>query len=212
MINKSLNKIQSMSKYLISAYAIVFITACADSNIVTLEKTVAQTNDLIDYDRDGVVKARDKCDLTTIGASIDNYGCGTQTATVAPFKIDIKFEQNSFILPSLAYVEIKKLVDFLDKHQEVNVVIEGHTSKVGSVELNQTLSENRAKAVALVLEDDFGVNKKRVSSIGYGFERLKEKGDTEEAHAANRRIIVELSDTKHIDELKWTIYTVDATD
>jgi outer membrane protein OmpA-like peptidoglycan-associated protein len=212
MSNKSLNKIRSMPKYLISAYTIMLLTACADSNIVTLEQSVEQTNDLIDYDRDGVIKARDKCDFTTIGASIDNYGCGTQTSTLNPFKIDIKFEQNSFIIPSVAYVEIKKLVGFLKKNPDLNLVIEGHTSKVGSVELNQTLSENRAKAVALVLENDFGIKKGRISSIGYGFERLKEKGDTEEAHAANRRIIAELSQTIHLDELKWTIYTVDKTD
>lgn len=212
MSNLLLNKIQSMCKYSITVFTIMFITACADTSIVTLEKTVEQTNDLIDYDQDGVIKARDKCDFTAIDAAIDNYGCGTQTPRILPFKIDIKFAQNSYVIPTMAYGEIKNLVEFLEKYQALSIVIEGHTSKVGSAELNQTLSDNRAQAVELVLENDFGINKDRVSSIGYGFERLKEAGTSEEAHAANRRIIGEVSNTEKIDDLKWTIYTVDKAD
>ena len=36
-------------------------------------------------------------------------------------------------------------------------------------------------------------------------------GDTEQDHAVNRRIMAEISHTESIDELKWTIYTVDQT-
>jgi OOP family OmpA-OmpF porin len=148
---------------------------------------------------------------TVLGATIDNYGCGSQSPIIAPFKIDIKFANNSSTIPSPAYGRIKELAEFLDKNQDLQVVIEGHTSNVGGEELNQKLSENRAKAIAFVLVNDFNIAEERVASVGYGFAQLEELGDTAEAHALNRRIIAELSRTDHIDNMKWTIYTVDQT-
>ena len=209
MNNLELIKPISLAKYTVAVVAAIFISGCADTRVVTLEDSVEQVNNLKDYDSDGVVKARDKCDFTVIGASIDNYGCGTKTETIEPFEIDIRFEHNSFIIPSSAYGEIKKLAEFLEKHQDLNILIEGHTSKVGSEKLNKTLSDNRANAVVFVLVNDFNIDSERVSAIGYGFDRLQEEGDTEEAHAANRRIMGKLTHTEHIDTLKWTIYSVD---
>jgi len=211
MNNLLLSKKILTSKCLAIAFSTLFITACADTKVVTLEDSVEQTNNLIDYDSDGVVKAREQCDFTVTGASIDNYGCGTQTPQIEPFKIDIKFEHNSYVIPSFAYAEIKNLAEFLEKYQELNILIEGHTSKVGTAELNQVLSDNRAQAVAFVLVNDFNISKERVSSIGYGFDRVEEEGDTEEAHSTNRRIMAELSHVDKIDDLEWTIYTVDET-
>lgn len=185
------------------------ISACADTRVVAIDEPVTQLNDLADYDSDGVIKAREKCDGTTLGALIDNYGCGTKISHIEPFKIDIKFEHNSYEIPASAYVEIRKLANFLEKYPEVNILIEGHTSKVGTRALNQTLSNNRAQAVALVLATDFSIDQHRISSVGYGYEQLEVEGNTEHAHAANRRIMAEISHTESIDELKWTIYTVD---
>lgn len=208
-MNKLLIKpIEVTAKYLVVAFAVLFISACADTPIVTLEESVQQLNDLTDYDSDGVVKAREKCDGTAIGAAIDNYGCGTQTSKIMPFKIDVKFVNNSYQLSDQANVEISKLAELLKIYPQINVVIEGHSSKVGVAKLNQVLSNNRAKAVALVLINDFKINEQRISSIGYGFERLENLADTEQAHAENRRIMAEISHTEKIDDLKWTIYTV----
>ncbi|MFB0979305.1 MAG: OmpA family protein [Alteromonadaceae bacterium] len=189
----------------------LFIVGCAETRVVVMESSVEQLKNLDDYDRDGVVEAREKCAGTVLGATIDNYGCGRQTPSIEPLNIDIKFANNSYVIPSLAYGQIKELAEFLEKHQELNVVIEGHTSLVGNGNLNQALSENRANAVAFVLVNDFNLPKVRVSSVGYGFERLEEEGDTPEAHAINRRIMAELTHTKHVDDMMWTIYTVDQT-
>lgn len=187
----------------------LFISACADTRIITLDEPVEQLNNLADYDGDGVIKAREKCDGTIDNALIDNYGCGTQFSRIKPLKIDIKFEHNSYDIPTNAYSEIRKLATFLEKYPEIDVLIEGHTSRVGTVEFNQILSNNRAKAVAQVLANDFYINENRISSIGYGFEQLEVVSDTEQAHATNRRIMAEISHTDNIDELEWNIYTVD---
>jgi outer membrane protein OmpA-like peptidoglycan-associated protein len=190
------------------AFAVLFISACADTPVVILEDSVQQLHDLTDYDSDGVVKAREQCDGTSIGAAIDNYGCGTQTSKIMPFKIDVKFVNNSYQLSDQANEDISKLAELLKMNPQINVVIEGHSSKIGVAKLNQVLSNNRAKAVALVLIHDFKINEERISSIGYGFERLENLADTEQAHAENRRIMAEISHVEKVDDLKWTIYTV----
>ena len=209
MNNYYKNNTVSLSKLMLITLITIWISACADTTLVTMGSSIKQVNNLDDYDRDGVIKARDKCAETVIGANIDNYGCGKQFTHIKPFNIEIKFANNSHKIPSAAYATIKKLADFLEKHPKLNVLVEGHTSKVGGLALNQKLSKDRAKAVAFVLVNDFNIPKKRVSSIGYGFSRLEEEGDTPEANAANRRIVVNLSYTQYVNDISWTIYTVD---
>ena len=185
------------------------ITACADTQIVTTETPVHQTHDLFDYDSDGVVKVRDKCGSTVLGAVVDNAGCGKKSPRTEPFNITIHFANNSAVIPNVSFAEIKKMATFLKKHQELNLLITGHTSKVGTAELNQDLSENRARAVVDALVNHFAINSERLSSIGYGFEQLADDGDSPQAHAANRRIQGTLTYNEQVDEMKWTIYSVD---
>lgn len=202
------NKSNNTLKLLITSLALMLITSCATQPIVVIEDPVKQLKNLDDYDSDGVIEARDKCADTVLGASIDNDGCGTQKQFNDPLNIDIKFANNSYEVPQTAYSKIKALADFLTENEDVNVVIEGHTSKVGMQDLNQTLSENRANAILLVLVNEFNIDKKRVASFGYGFNQLEVEGDTPEAHAINRRIMAKVNTVKRIDDMKWTIYTV----
>jgi OOP family OmpA-OmpF porin len=187
----------------------ILLIACTSHEVVNLESSVEQLNNLNDNDADGVIEAREKCAGTVLGATIDNYGCGAQTTSVKPLKVDIKFAHNSHEIPPSAIPSIKKLATFLDDNKELQVLIEGHTSNVGSVELNQILSSNRAKAVVSVLVNDFNIAVERVSSKGYGFDHLADLAETETAHATNRRIMAELSKTVSVDDMIWTIYTVD---
>lgn len=189
--------------------AAILLSGCAGNNIVKLESSVKQLHDLNDHDRDGVIEAREKCANTVLGATIDNYGCGKVSTYIVPLKVDIKFAHNSYILPPSAFPVIQQLAEFLEEHRDLKVVIEGHTSKVGSAQQNQVLSENRAKTVASLLVKDFNISPERVSSIGYGFERLADNRDTATAHETNRRIMAELSKTVSVDDMIWTIYTVD---
>lgn len=208
-VNKLLLLKQLKSNKLAIPLTVLLLSACAETSIVTMETPVKQLHNLKDYDSDGVIKAREKCDGTPLGALIDNYGCGEKITKIAPLKIDIKFENSSYVIPQSAYSEITKLAEFLRSHPGIDVVIEGHSSKVGAKKYNKKLSKNRAQAVELMLINDFNINKSRVSSIGYGFERLEVEGESEQAHAANRRIMVESAHTEKFDKLKWTIYTVD---
>jgi outer membrane protein OmpA-like peptidoglycan-associated protein len=187
----------------------MLLGGCAGNSIVKIESSVKQLQDLNDHDRDGVIEARDKCANTVLGATIDNNGCGTKSTHIVPLKVDIKFAHNSYIIPPSALPKIQQLAEMLEEKPDLKVFIEGHTSKVGSAAHNQVLSDNRANAVAAVLLKDFKISPERVSSIGYGFERLADNGDTASAHETNRRIMAELSTTVSVNDMVWTIYTVD---
>ncbi|WP_339720743.1 OmpA family protein [uncultured Paraglaciecola sp.] len=207
--NLPVSKVFSAKKVSLLLCGAWLLVGCAGNSIVKLEPSVKQLQDLNDYDRDGVIEARDKCANTIVGAIIDNYGCGAKTSHIVPLKVDIKFAHDSYMLPSTAIPKIQQIAEMLAEKQDLKVFIEGHTSKVGSAAHNQVLSENRAKAVASVLVNDFKISPERVSSIGYGFERLADNRDTAAAHETNRRIIAELSKTVTVDEMLWTIYMVD---
>lgn len=206
LLNINVRKSVKLSTLLCS---VMLLSACAGTNVVKLESSVEQLKDLNDLDRDGVIEAREKCADTVLGASIDNHGCGTSSTIVEPLKVDIKFVNNSYDIPTSALPKIKELADFLKQNLALKVLIEGHTSKVGNALLNQILSDNRAQAVVSVLVNDFGISTERVSGKGFGFERQANPRDSDAAHAANRRILANLSQTVNIDDMFWTIYTVD---
>jgi outer membrane protein OmpA-like peptidoglycan-associated protein len=70
------------------------------------------------------------------------------------------------------------------------VRIEGHTDNIGSATSNQTLSENRAKAVAEALKK-LGVPTSVSFDIkGLGFSKPLIANDTEDGRAKNRRVEV----------------------
>ena len=70
----------------------------------------------------------------------------------------------------------------------MKIEIQGHTDSIGTDKANQTLSENRAKAVvnALIAK---GINKERISAVGFGATKPIADNSTEEGRAANRRVV-----------------------
>ena len=210
IMNKlQLIKILPVKKLSLFLCGAILLNACVANNTVKMESSVEQLNDLNDYDRDGVIEAREECADTVLGASIDNVGCGTQTNYIEPFKVDIKFANNSYSIPVSQFFKVQELAKVLEKMPELKILIEGHTSEIGETQMNQILSEKRAKALVLTLVNDFNIAAERISSIGYGFERRTDFADTEAAHATNRRIVAELNQTISVNDMIWTIYTVD---
>jgi len=64
--------------------------------------------------------------------------------------------------------------------------IGGHTDNIGDEAYNETLSENRAKAVYKYLLEH-QIDKKRLSYKGYGMSQPIDDNSTEEGRARNRR-------------------------
>lgn len=196
-------------KYLISVLIFMFITGCSVQIVEVAPEPTEQKFDLTDIDSDGVILARDNCEESYLGAQVDNNGCGTQTVQKIRHTLVINFDNESDKIKPEFYDEIKSLANFMKEYPSTKVMIEGHTSKQGLRKYNQVLSEKRALAVKKILMSDFSIDKNRISTIGYGFDRLLKEGDSIEAHAQNRRIIAEISSEKYIKDFKWTIYSVD---
>lgn len=99
---------------------------------------------------------------------------------------NIFFEFDKSDLQTESFVELNKLVDYLNKNKSVAIEIGGYTDNQGSDEYNNKLSLNRAKAVYDYLVGK-GIEAKRLSYVGYGKENPVATNDTEEGRAANRR-------------------------
>lgn len=77
--------------------------------------------------------------------------------------------------------------DYLAKHPDMTVTLEGHTDERGSREYNLALGERRADAVrSLILL--MGASKDQVQVVSYGEERPAVDGHDEEAWRLNRRV------------------------
>lgn len=110
---------------------------------------------------------------------------------------NVFFDLNKATLRKSSYVELNKLLTFLNEHPNIKIEIEGHTDSRGSKELNQTLSKDRAKAVYDYLIGK-GVLEKRLSYKGFGaskpiisdeeIEKMEHIKDKEKAYQENRRV------------------------
>lgn len=146
-----------------------------------------------DSDNDGVADYMDHCPGTPNIHVVDHSGCTKYIAQNINKELVIKFDNNQAVVKEAYLSEVKAIAVFLNKYPQVDVTIEGHTSKIGSAAYNQQLSEKRAKAVATLLIDRYAIEQSRVKVKGYGESRLLDEGDTATAHKRNRRIVASMS-------------------
>ncbi|MDM7922204.1 MAG: OmpA family protein [Pyrinomonadaceae bacterium] len=103
----------------------------------------------------------------------------------------INFDTNKFDVPPQRLAALQKGATFIKKLQdrEPTIVLEvgGHTDSVGNATSNQTLSDNRAKAVKDVLVR-YGVKADGLITRGYGATQPKFDNNTEQGKFLNRRI------------------------
>jgi OOP family OmpA-OmpF porin len=85
--------------------------------------------------------------------------------------------------------EVQRVADYKRAYYNTDVVIEGHTDDRGAADYNQALSERRAKAVAAVLTNRFGIDANRVSAVGYGEAQPLVDNATAQNRALNRRVV-----------------------
>ncbi|MBI3078660.1 MAG: peptidoglycan-associated lipoprotein Pal [Deltaproteobacteria bacterium] len=113
---------------------------------------------------------------------------GPPRATVArkPDMEDIFFAFDQYALTEQARRALSANADFLLKHPQHRVLIEGHADERGTPEYNLALGEKRALAAREYLIS-LGIEPNRVSTISYGEERPLDPRHNEEAWARNRR-------------------------
>jgi OOP family OmpA-OmpF porin len=99
----------------------------------------------------------------------------------------INFETGKSDIKQESQKIIDQVVEMLRSNPTLRISTEGHTDNVGNSQSNQTLSENRAKAVTNVIISK-GIDKTRLLSKGWGQTKPIEDNKTEDGKAKNRRV------------------------
>ena len=97
------------------------------------------------------------------------------------------FDTDSSVLRDEAVEELDRIAEWLVKHPETSVFIEGHTDNKASAEYNQSLSERRALSVFTYLKEH-GVEPGRMTYQGFGLDRPVAPNNTPEGRQLNRRV------------------------
>lgn len=100
---------------------------------------------------------------------------------------DILFETGRANLTANLQTNLARIAGILMVYKEPNILVEGHTDNVGSRELNQKLSEDRANNVVAFLVEN-GVGVERLTGIGSAFDKPIADNATAEGRAKNRRV------------------------
>lgn len=107
------------------------------------------------------------------------------------FPDNITFATGSAMVRPELRSELQQLAGILNSYPSTIIGVFGHTDNTGSAELNQRLSEERARSVADTLIG-FGVNPARLETRGFSFNQPIASNDTPEGRARNRRVEMRL--------------------
>lgn len=145
------------------------------------------------------------CESATEGA-ISNTGSGStipgsglSTITTPSVTPQQEFEQtvgqdrvffdfDKYAVRQDAKPVLARWIDWMKRHPQHPVVLEGHADERGTREYNLALGERRANAVKEFLTAH-GIPSSRTTTISYGKERPAVPGSNEAAWAQNRRAI-----------------------
>jgi len=101
------------------------------------------------------------------------------------------FRDNSAELDSVAKVTVGRQADWLVRHPNWNVKVEGFADDTGTPEQNLDLSNRRAEAVRTALAG-FGVQPGRIRVQGFGRARLVRDCPDISCKSQNRRVVTNL--------------------
>jgi outer membrane protein OmpA-like peptidoglycan-associated protein len=153
-----------------------------------------------DTDGDAIPDTLDACPRTPGPANVDRRlnGCPPPPPKPAPnaelvaeqivISEQVQFETGTAALKAESDAVLGQVARVLAEHPELEVVeVQGHTDDTGTPELNQRLSDERARAVVTWLVGH-GVAASRLVPKGYGQERPIADNATDEGRAKNRRV------------------------
>ena len=98
----------------------------------------------------------------------------------------VHFAYDSSVVRKSEKSNVTAVADYLKSNASVAVRVEGNCDERGTAEYNRALGERRALAVREELVG-LGIDAARVDTISYGKDRPVDTGNSEAAHAKNRR-------------------------
>lgn len=125
----------------------------------------------------------------TAGTGIDVIRQGDELLLRMP--AGVTFDFNSYAIRSEFQGPLNEVAQTLGAYPQTYVDVLGHTDSVGSDAYNQTLSEQRAQAVAQYLTAR-GINPARLATRGYGETMPIATNETEAGRAQNRRVEIKI--------------------
>ncbi len=129
------------------------------------------------------------------GATVTRVGEGIKIT----FDSGLLFEVNKSDLSSTARANLDKLAATLNKYDDTDVLIEGHTDSDGDDEHNHALAVRRAQSVSAYVVGQ-GVRSARISTMGYGENQPVADNTTDEGKAANRRVEIAIYANKRMQK------------
>ncbi len=116
-------------------------------------------------------------------ATVERIGEGIKIT----FDSGLLFAVDSDAVNATTEDNLAELSGTLQKYDDTEILIEGHTDATGPADYNQQLSERRAEAVKRFLLQE-GVDPKRITSVGYGEEQPVADNSMETGRRENRRV------------------------
>lgn len=105
----------------------------------------------------------------------------------------IFFDHDSAKVKDSAMKIVNKATEIIKKHENLSVLVSGHTDTSGSEEYNETLSLKRASAVRDVLAKH-GIDKDRIRILGKGESDLYRATSDGVKEARNRRVAIYIAE------------------
>ena len=105
---------------------------------------------------------------------------------------DVFFDFNKSALKPTSLEALDNLYHYLNANPKLHIALYGHTDNVGTIQQNDILSLERAKAVAMYLISK-GLAPERVTATGYGTRFPLNANATSEDRAENRRVEFKLT-------------------
>ena len=191
-----------MKKIVILLCIMVLVFGCSKKRVESVDDSVTKTEqgmenetgqaDSAESDRYGSGKEEDieEGDLVgkearegskIEGESEDYYGDSSKS----PFG-DIYFSFDKYDISEEAASTLESVADWMNKHKDASVLIEGHCDTRGTNEYNLALGERRARAVKDYLSFS-GIGKDRLTTLSYGEEKQVCSEQDESCYSKNRR-------------------------
>ena len=187
--------------------ALLALTVFGCSLSVEEPPIAEQSQDQRDFDKDGVINARDLCADTPHAAIVDNDGCPLSINYEEEKSVRVLFANDSDVIPETFLLQIQHMADFLDTYPEAYIELKGYASPVGNTEYNVDLSKRRATKVREQLIAE-GVTPERIKTVGFGDAEPVTSESTETTNTLSRRVVAQvIGSTDNIIE-EWTIYTI----
>jgi outer membrane protein OmpA-like peptidoglycan-associated protein len=128
------------------------------------------------------------------GATVERVGEGIQVT----FPSGLLFDFDSSEIRGDAASNLDRLAEHLNKYDDTNLLVAGHTDATGSDEYNQALSVRRAEAAARYLHNRGVV--RTIATAGLGEREPIASNDTDSGRQLNRRIELAIYASEELQE------------